>query len=125
MISDMHCALNSSCVRLAATRSKRRLRVAAKRLFVVVLATTFANIAVAGEQVTVTLVGGAKVTASLLRESDEGIVLDLGYEVLNVPQKIILDIDRKSKASKVQSQCDRGIFTTAKLDAADLPVLVQ
>ena len=125
MSSDMRCAVNSLCVRLAATRSKRSLRVAAKRLFVMVLAMTFANITAAGEQVTVTLVGGAKVTASLLRESDEGIVLDLGYEVLNIPQKKILDIDRNSTGSKVQSQSDRGIFTTAKLEAADLPVLVQ
>jgi serine protease Do len=95
------------------------------RIFVILPLLFFSGIASAGEQVTVTLVGGAKVTASLLRESDEGVVLDLGYEVLNIPQKKILDIDRKSQGSKVQSQSDRGIFTTAKLEAADLPVLVQ
>ena len=35
--------------------------------------------------VTVTLVGGGKVTAPLLRQSEEGVVLDLGYEVLQIP----------------------------------------
>ena len=41
---------------------------------------------------TVTLVGGSKITANLLRESPEGVVLDLGFDVLNVPAKRVLDI---------------------------------
>ena len=53
-----------------------------------------ATVAIAGQQVTVTLVGGAKITAELLRENDQGIVLDLGHDVLQIPAKRLLGIDR-------------------------------
>ncbi|HWA97457.1 MAG TPA: trypsin-like peptidase domain-containing protein [Pirellulales bacterium] len=79
----------------------------------------------AAEQVTVTLVGGAKISANLLRENDEGIVLDLGSEVLNIPTKRVLDIDRRSKAAKHELEYDRGIFSTGRLEAADVPALVK
>ena len=45
----------------------------------------WAGVSFAADLVTVTLVGGGKVTATLLRQSDEGLVLDLGYEVLQIP----------------------------------------
>ena len=45
-----------------------------------------------GELVTVTLSGGAKITATLLRKNDESIVLDLGYDVITIDAKRVVGI---------------------------------
>ncbi|HEX4148653.1 MAG TPA: hypothetical protein VHY20_06685, partial [Pirellulales bacterium] len=79
----------------------------------------------AADQVTVTLIGGSKITANLLRESTEGVVLDLGFDVLNVPAKRVLDISREKSAQRVGAKQDRGIFSTGRLEAADVPELVK
>ncbi len=89
------------------------------------IACLFAATAQAAEQVTVTLVGGAKITATLLRENDDGLVLDLGTDVVNLPTKRILAIDRQAKKAKSKAATDRGIFSTGKLEPADLPTLVK
>jgi serine protease Do len=78
-----------------------------------------------GQQVTVTLVGGAKITAELLRENDQGIVLDLGHDVLHIPAKRLLGIDRGTTQTVEQSHQDRGIFVTGRAAPADVPELVK
>ncbi|MBI2823643.1 MAG: trypsin-like peptidase domain-containing protein [Planctomycetia bacterium] len=97
------------------------------RLFGFALLIVFATAAgtPAGEQVTVTLVGGAKITAELLRENDQGIVLDLGHDVLHIPAKRLLGIDRGASQSAQETQSDRGIFVTGRLAPADVPELVK
>ncbi len=79
----------------------------------------------AAEQATVSLVGGAKITAELLRENDQGVVLDLGHDVLHVPAKRVLSIDRTSQQATVQTKQDSGVYTTGRLEAADVPELVR
>lgn len=79
----------------------------------------------AADQVTITLVGGAKVTATLLRENNDGVVLDLGYDVLNVPKKRVLDISREEPAGKNEARRDHGIFHTGRLEPAEVPELVR
>ncbi|HVX14601.1 MAG TPA: trypsin-like peptidase domain-containing protein [Pirellulales bacterium] len=81
--------------------------------------------AAAAEQVTVTLAGGAKITATLLRESNDGVVLDLGYDVLSVPKNRVLVLSREEAAGKNESQRDHGIFHTGRLEPADVPELVK
>jgi len=75
--------------------------------------------------VTVTLVGGGKVTATLLRESEEGVVLDLGYEVLQIPAKRVLDVRREAGADEPERAAERGIFRTGRLEAREVPELVK
>ncbi|MBS0211466.1 MAG: trypsin-like peptidase domain-containing protein [Planctomycetes bacterium] len=83
-------------------------------------------VVVAAEQVTVTLVGGAKITAPLLRENDEGVVLDLGNDVLHLPSRRILDVQRQTGAAGgAAAKLDAGLFTTGRLEAADVPTLVK
>jgi serine protease Do len=77
------------------------------------------------EQVTITLVGGAKITANLLRENNDGVVLDLGYDVLNVPKNRVLDVSRDEAANKHETRRDHGIFHTGRLEPADVPELVK
>ena len=79
----------------------------------------------AAEIVTVTLVGGAKITGPLLRENDTGVVIDLGHEVIQVPAKRVLDIRRESDDKPEKTQPHKGIFTTGRLEALDVPELVK
>jgi serine protease Do len=81
----------------------------------------------AAEMVTITLVGGGRVTAPLLRQSDEGVVLDLGHDVLQIPAKRVLDVRREDDAAGEQAggAADRGIFRTARLEAREVPALVR
>lgn len=48
----------------------------------------------AAEMATVTLLGGTKITAPLLRENEEGVVLDLGYDVMHVPVRRLLHVEK-------------------------------
>ncbi|HXT61100.1 MAG TPA: hypothetical protein VN699_20845, partial [Pirellulales bacterium] len=75
-------------------------------------AATVAARAVAAEhdRVTLTLVGGAKISATLLRENNEGVVVDLGYDVLHVPKARVLSMARDEAAGASSSANDRGIF---------------
>jgi serine protease Do len=86
-----------------------------------------AAVASASEVVTVTLVGGGKVTAPLLRQSDEGVVLDLGHDVLQIPAKRLLDVRREDEATgeATRAAVDRGIFRTGRLEAREVPALVK
>ena len=83
----------------------------------------------AAEVVTVTLVGGGKVTAPLLRENDDGVALDLGFDVLQIPAKRLLDVQRGTDdaagAAAAAADRDRGIFRTGRLEARDVPELVK
>jgi serine protease Do len=80
----------------------------------------------AAEIVTVTLVGGGKVTGPLLRKNDDGVVLDLGFEVLQIPAKRVLDVRSDEAASgKATADVDHGIFRTGTLEAREVPELVK
>jgi serine protease Do len=78
------------------------------------------------EQVTVVLIGGAKVTGDLLRDNEEGVVIDLGHDAVTLPKKRVLDIQKADEdpAAK-ETQKDEGIFRTGRLEAAPVPELVK
>ena len=77
------------------------------------------------DHVTLTLVGGAKITATLLRENNEGVVVDLGYDVLHVPKARLLSVTREETTAAAGASLDRGIFHTGRLEPADVPELVK
>ena len=79
----------------------------------------------AADLVTVTLVGGGRVTAPLLRQSDDGVVLDLGFEVLQIPAKRVLDVSQEDAAEPTARATDQGIFRTGRLEAREVPALVK
>jgi serine protease Do len=81
--------------------------------------------AMAAEPVTLLLQGGAKVTAPLLRENEEGYVLDLGFNVLSIPRARVLKLEQDAASTAKSQQRERGIFTTGRLEAADVPTLVK
>ncbi len=81
----------------------------------------------AAEVVTVTLVGGGKLTAPLLRQSDDGVVLDLGFEVLRIPAKRVLDVraEAAGEDEAVRDAAETDIFRTGRLEAREVPELVK
>jgi serine protease Do len=91
-----------------------------------IAAALLAAAASAAEIVTVTLVGGGKVTGPLLRKNDDGVVLDLGFEVLQIPAKRVLDVrSDEAEPGKATAEVDRGIFRTGTLEAREVPELVK
>ena len=79
----------------------------------------------AADVVTVTLVGGGRVTAPLLRQNEEGVVLDLGFDVLQIPAKRVLDVVAEGAAEEPPRAADQGIFRTGRLEAREVPELVK
>lgn len=75
--------------------------------------------------VTVTLVGGAKLTAPLLRENSESLVLDLGHDVVTLPAKRVLDVVRQGEQAATSSVQQRDIYQVGRLEAAPVPELVR
>jgi len=81
--------------------------------------------AAAAEMVTATLVGGSRVTAPLLRRSDDGIVLDLGHDVVQIPAKRLLDVRAEASNTAADDSRQHDIFRTGRLEARDVPELVK
>jgi serine protease Do len=103
----------------------RALTNRALQVMVCVIACVGGSVAPAADLVTVTLVGGGQVTAPLLRQSDEGVVLDLGYEVLQIPAKRVLDVRREAEQTEPARAVERGIFRAGRLEAREVPELVK
>jgi serine protease Do len=80
--------------------------------------------AVYAEQVTVTLVGGSKVTAELLRRNGEGVVLDLGHDVMHIAAARVLDVTT-ADGDDVQAVEPQDIFTVGRLGAAPVNELLD
>ncbi|MCC7146292.1 MAG: trypsin-like peptidase domain-containing protein [Phycisphaeraceae bacterium] len=78
-----------------------------------------------GAQVTVTMLGGAKVTGELLRRGEQGVVIDLGREVLNIPADQVLDLRSAEGQALDQVQSGDAIFRTGRLEAKPVPELVD
>jgi len=81
--------------------------------------------ATAGDRVTVALSSGGEVRGELLRENEQGVVIDLGYNVIDIPANAVLDVRRESDAISKDSAIDHGIYQTGRLSAADVPTLVK
>jgi len=79
----------------------------------------------AAEMVTVTLVGGSRVTGPLLRRNDDGVVLDLGFDVLQIPAKKLLDVRSEAPEAEGGQESQHDIFRTARLEAREVPELVK
>ena len=81
---------------------------------------------VTGKVATVHLVGGAKVTAPLLRRSAEGVVLDLGHDAIVVPRRQIISIDEEARPDEGDDDVTaHGIYSTGRLPAVPVAELVR
>lgn len=78
------------------------------------------------EQVTVVVHGGGSLTAELLRENTQGLVLDLGPQVIQIAADQVLDVRRGADAIvDAASALDRrGLYTRGQLDARPVSELV-
>lgn len=78
----------------------------------------------AAEVVTVTLEGGARITATLLRKNDQGIVLDLGRGVVTIEADQVLGIQEPEETTS-KTREEHGFFTLGRLPVAPVPDLVE
>ena len=79
-----------------------------------------------GQAVTVTVVGGSKVTGTLLRQSDNGVAVDLGIDVLHLRTDDVLDIAaNNTDAIATEPNTDGDLFITGRLEAAPINKLVD
>ena len=77
-----------------------------------------------GSVVHVTLSGGAKLTATLLRRNDTSVVLDLGDDVITIDTSRVLDVRRPSDQPD-EAQRHRGIYRVGRLEEIPVPQLVK
>ncbi len=81
---------------------------------------------VRAEHVTVVLRGGGTITAELLRENDQGLVLDLGPQVIQIAADQVLDVRRDEITAADAAALDhRGLYTRGELEARPVSELVQ
>ena len=84
----------------------------------------FVNQCAAEDIVTVKLSGGAQLTATLLQETDDRVVLDLGDEVVTIDKKRILgEVSRGEQAAGQTTK--REFYTLGRLDEVPVPQLVR
>lgn len=79
----------------------------------------------AGDTVVVTLVGGAEVRGTLLRRSDQGVIVDLGEEVLRFRPERVLHLDFAEQVATAEAVTTSGLYRAARLQAAPIPSLVE
>jgi serine protease Do len=76
------------------------------------------------EVVTVKLAGGAEVTARLLLQNDDRVVLDLGHEIVTIDAKRVLSIGGPEHQPAGQTR-KQDYYTLGRLDEAPVPELVK
>ncbi len=78
----------------------------------------------AAELVTVQLVGGAQVTATLLQKTADRVVLDLGHEVVTIAARQVLAVGPAAQQTSGQTT-DKEFYTLGRLAEAPVPQLVK
>ncbi len=76
-------------------------------------------------RVTVTLTGGARIDAELLRRTEDRVILDLGHDVISVPRSQVLDVRAHAGDDEPLLAEDGGIYSTGRLEAAPVSDLVN
>lgn len=71
-----------------------------------------------------TLANGSQLSGPVLRKNDNSVVFDLGYDLVNIPRKQILDLRLKGKKEKSALKKE-DIFSTGRLQAAAVKRLVS
>lgn len=75
-------------------------------------------------KVTVTLSGGARIDAELLRRTDDRVILDLGHDIISIPAGRILDMRSHADEETLELDATAGIFSVGRLEAAPVSELV-
>ncbi|EDY80552.1 Trypsin domain protein [Verrucomicrobiia bacterium DG1235] len=72
-----------------------------------------------------TFQNGTEIVAEILKQDDDFIVLDLGFEVLKIPSDQVLTIEKADSDAVEVSKAGNGLFTVGKLSAAPVMELVK
>lgn len=72
-----------------------------------------------------TFQNGTEIVAEVLKQDDEFVVLDLGFDVLKIPSDQVLTIERADAGSDDSQQMEDGLYATGTLSAAPVNELVK
>ncbi len=72
-----------------------------------------------------TFQNGTEIVAEVLKQDDNFVVLDLGFEVLKIPADQVLTIEKADKDATEPADIGNGLYTTGRLKAAPVNELVK
>lgn len=72
-----------------------------------------------------TFQNGTEIVAEVLKQDDEFVVLDLGFDVLKIPSSQILTIEKADSNIVEQTAVGNGLYTTGRLSSAPVNELVK
>lgn len=68
---------------------------------------------------------GTEIVAEVLKQSDDFVVLDLGFEVIKIPADQVLTIEKADAGASVEEASGSGLYTVGHLNAAPVNELVK
>lgn len=77
------------------------------------------------KRATATLENGSVITGTVLRNNSEGVVFDLGYDVIHIPKKKILDIKFGEQDSVKSKTVQEDIYSVGRLKPEAVKALVD
>lgn len=72
-----------------------------------------------------TLENGSVISGTVLRDSEEGVVFDLGYDVVHIPKKKILDLKYGEQGTVKSKTVKEDIYTVGRLKPEAVKALVN
>lgn len=72
-----------------------------------------------------TFQNGTEIVAEVLKQDDEFVVLDLGFEVLKIPSDQVLTIEKADEDAATEENVGNGLYTIGRLNAAPVNELVK
>jgi len=93
----------------------------------IIIALVVIGVASAAEEgvVTVALDNGSSITAPLLRENSDGLVLDLGFEAVSVPGKRVVATERGGDEDEAVALGDQQLYRSGRLRATSVGEQVE
>ncbi|MBK1879104.1 S1C family serine protease [Pelagicoccus mobilis] len=72
-----------------------------------------------------TFQNGTEIVAEILKQDDEFVVLDLGFDVLKIPSEQVLTIEKADPEERVEQTTGTALYATGRLNAAPVNELVK
>ncbi|MBC2604739.1 S1C family serine protease [Pelagicoccus albus] len=72
-----------------------------------------------------TFQNGTEIVAEILKQDDEFVVLDLGFDVIKIPSDQVLTIEKADEDPVEKTTEDNGLYATGHLNAAPVNELVK
>lgn len=96
-----------------------------KFLLILFISITFIYAAETPKRASATLENGSVINGNVLRANDEGVVFDLGYDVIHIPRKKILDLKYGDQEAVKSKTVQEDIYSVGRLKPEAVKTLVD